>query len=105
MKHLITSLILFCVGCSSAPKMASVVPPAMPKRAIAKSDASSAGAKIELEPGYTLFVPHITGLPARSTRALTIHFHGEPWFVIDEHLRRGLQDPLLCVALGQGSSV
>jgi hypothetical protein len=36
---------------------------------------------------------------------LTIHFHGEPWFIIDEQLRRGLREPLLCVALGQGSSV
>jgi hypothetical protein len=34
-----------------------------------------------------------------------MHFHGGIWFVIDEHLRRGLNGPLLCAALGEGSTV
>jgi hypothetical protein len=98
-------LIPFIAGCSSAPKVVGVIPPPMPRRAIAKPAAPPAGEQIEIEQGYTLFVPDVWRKSAHSSMVLTIHFHGEPWFVIEEHLRRGLDAPLLCVALGQGSTV
>jgi hypothetical protein len=105
MKQLIAFLILLgCgVGCTSAPKAASVLPPPMPRRPIAKPDRTPPFAQIEIEPGYTLFVPYLRRL--RPVTGLTVHFHGEPWFVLEEHMRRGSRVPLLCVALGQGSSV
>jgi len=77
----------------------------MPRRVIAKSATPPPGEQIEIEPEYTLFVPDVWRKSSHSSMVLTIHFHGEPWFVIEEHLRRGLREPLLCVALGQGSSV
>src|SRR2546421_1002916 len=99
---------VWAAGCSSAGKStgaggSAVIPPPMPRRAIAKSDTPPPFAQIEIEPGYTLFVPYLRRL--RPITALTIHFHGEPWFVLEEHMRRGSRMPLLCVALGQGSSV
>jgi len=107
MKRLIAFFIfLACFGgCSSAPKAAAPIPPPMPRRVITKSDTPASVAEMELEPGYTLFVPHVLRGPSRSSTSLTIHFHGEPWFVLEQHLLRGLDEPLLCVALGQGSSV
>jgi len=106
MKYLIGFCILvFCAaGCSSAPKAANVVvPPSMTKRSIAKHATEPAGQQIELETGYTLFVP--AEWAGKPNCVLTIHFHTEPWFAIQEHLRRGLREPLLVVMLGQGSSV
>jgi len=106
MKYLIGFCILvFCAaGCSSAPKAANVVvPPPMTKRSIARPAIAPAGRQIELEKGYTLFVP--AEWAGKSKCVLTIHFHTEPWFAIEEHLRRGLREPLLVVMLGQGSSV
>jgi len=105
MRHFIALFILIAcvVGCSSAPKIGNVVPPAMPKRVIGKPATAPAGEQIEIEKGYTLFVPKAwTG---KSDWVLTIHFHTEPWFAIEEHLRRGLREPLLVVMLGQGSTV
>jgi hypothetical protein len=105
MKHVIALFVLIAcvVGCSSAPKVESVVPPAMPKRAIARPATAQSGEQMEIEKGYTLFVPKAwTG---KSDCVLTIHFHTEPWFAIEEHLRRGLREPLLVVMLGQGSTV
>ena len=105
MKKLIVFLIWVAglLGCNSAPKTANVAPPAMPGRAIARAATQPAGQQIEIEKGYTLFVPKEWG--GQSSCVLTIHFHTEPWFAIEEHLRRGLRQPLLVVMLGQGSSV
>ena len=91
MKAFIPIIAIFLLGCSSAPKAASVVPPPMSRRAIAKPDRTPPFAQIEIEPGYTLFVPYLGRL--RPITALTIHFHGEPWFVLDEHMRRGSRVP------------
>ncbi len=108
MKYSIAFLILvWCAaGCSSGPKAANLaVPPPMPRRAIARPEVPPAWVQLEIEPGYTLLVPQIRHGPSSSSITLTIHFHGEPWFVLEEHLRRGSEEPLLCVTLGQGSSV
>jgi hypothetical protein len=103
MRYLLAGLILIVAGCSSAPKVANVVPPAMPRRVIAKTATPPAGEQMEIEKGYTLFVPKEWS--KNSSCVLTIHFHTEAWFAIEEHLRRGLREPLLVVMLGQGSSV
>jgi hypothetical protein len=75
------------------------------RRAIAKPATAPAGQQLEIEKGYTLFVPQKWSDSQHASCVLTIHFHTEPWFAIEEHLRRGLREPLLVVMLGQGSSV
>lgn len=84
------------------------VPPPMPRRAIAEPEVPPPGERIELAdpPGaWVLFLPR-TFDPARSREVgLTIHFHTVAWFAIEEHLRRGLAEPLVVVNLGQGSAV
>jgi hypothetical protein len=54
---------------------------------------------------FTLFVPEVCN--ARQSRAmrLVIHFHTIDWFAIQEHLRRGLADPLVVFNAGEGSTV
>jgi hypothetical protein len=82
-------------------------PPPMPQRAIKKPDAEPPGDRIEIVDGaykFTLFVPPTFTPAADGQFRLTVHFHTAPWFVIDEHLRRGLNEPLLIAALGEGSS-
>jgi hypothetical protein len=107
MNNLIAGFILIAgvVGCSSAPKVGAVVPPAMPRRVIARPATAPAGDQVEIEKGYTVFVPKVWGDSRHPSCVLTIHFHTEPWFAIEEHLRRGLREPLLVVMLGQGSTV
>lgn len=82
-------------------------PPAMPKRAIHPPATAPAGQQIEVVDGdfkALLFVPPTFALPADGRVDLAVHFHTEPWFAIEEHLRRGLIGPLLVVTVGQGSS-
>lgn len=80
-------------------------PPPMPKRAIAKSEEPLPGKTLDLygDGKYTLFIPD--AWKPDSKVPLTIHFHGASWFAIDEHLRRGLCEPILAVYIGEGSSV
>jgi len=77
----------------------------MSRRASAQPATAPAGEQIEIEKGYTLFVPDLWRKSGHSSCVLTIHFHTEPWFAIQEHLRRQLREPLLVVTLGQGSTV
>jgi hypothetical protein len=80
-------------------------PPAMPKRSISKSEKPLPGKTIDLygDGKYALFIPD--KWEATTDVPLTLHFHGASWFAIEEHLRRGLKEPLLAVYLGEGSSV
>ena len=84
---------------------AAAEPPPMPQRAIALDKTPVAGRKILLNDGdvkFTLFVPE----GWKSTNSiLTIHFHTAEWFVIQEHIRRGVAHPLATFYLGEGSSV
>ena len=83
-------------------------PPAMPQREIRPPATQPAGARIDIVDGdckTLLFVPVGYALPADGRVNLTVHFHGAEWFVIDEHIRCGVAEPLLVVNLGQGSSV
>src|SRR5687767_1870737 len=50
---------------------------------------------------FTLFVPERF---KKSESTLTIHFHTVFWFILQEHVRRGAQHPLVCFNLGEGSS-
>src|SRR5688572_6844651 len=81
------------------------VPPPMPRRAIAKPTTPPPGRHIDLygDGKYTLFIP--ASWKSTEKLKLTIHFHGAAWFAIDEHLRRGLSEPLVAVYVGEGSSV
>src|SRR3954468_10768539 len=98
-------LIAWIGGCNNSARVASLAPPAMPRRPITRPATPPPGQQVELEKGYTLFVPQEWTASRHSSCVLTIHFHTEPWFAIEEHLRRGLREPLLVVMLGQGSSV
>jgi hypothetical protein len=80
----------------------------MPRRAIAPPTTQPAGRQIELqedETKFTLFIPEAWEPPASGEITVIAHFHGAVWFAIDEHLRHGLEQPLICFALGEGSSV
>jgi hypothetical protein len=82
-------------------------PPAMPRRAIAPPATQPAGEMIDLLDGdvkFKLFVPPNYHVPADGKINLTVHFHTVYWFILDEHLRRDLNEPLAMFALGEGSS-
>src|SRR6187551_3325755 len=81
------------------------IPPPMAKRAITKPENPPPGRQIDLygDGKYILFVPPNWKTPEKLS--LTIHFHGAAWFAIDEHLRRGLKEPLVAIYVGEGSSV
>lgn len=84
-------------------------PPAMARREIRPPATQPAGTMTEIVEGegkpFALFVPAGYALPADGHVNLTVHFHGAAWFAIDEHLRRGLTEPLLVAYLGEGSGV
>src|SRR5687768_3423240 len=84
------------------------LPPPMPKRAIAPPATAPAGEQVQLTDGetkFTLFIPAGWRPPDSGEVSIVAHFHGAVWFAIDEHLRHGLDEPLICFALGEGSSV
>ncbi len=80
-------------------------PPPMPKRPIAKQEAPLPGREVDLygDGKYILFIPH--SWKPSSKLKFTIHFHGASWFAFQEHFRRGLNEPLLAVYVGEGSTV
>lgn len=82
-------------------------PPAMTKRAIAPPTTEPVGDQVDLVDGEfkaRLYLPSGYVIPESRKVQLCVHFHGAAWFIIDEHLRRGLKVPLLVVNLGEGSS-
>ncbi|MCA9242138.1 MAG: hypothetical protein KDA37_18130 [Planctomycetales bacterium] len=79
----------------------------MPKRPVPPLDWPPAGELIDIVDGdckTSLFVPKGYELPPGGRVNLTVHFHTTEQYIIGEHLRRGLKEPLLVVNLGQGSS-
>jgi len=79
----------------------------MNKRAIAPSTNELRGIQVALSDqgtNFTLFLPHGWTNAVSSNSTLCVHFHGAPWFVIQEHVRRGAKEPLAVFALGEGSS-
>lgn len=88
--------------------LAEVIPPPMPKRPVPPLDWPPPGELIDVIDGdcrTVLFVPTGYGVPEDGRVSLTVHFHTTEQYIIGEHLRRGMQGPLLVVNLGQGSSV
>jgi len=82
-------------------------PPPMPQRAIAPPATQPAGEQINLVDGdvkFLLYIPPDYHVPADGRVNLTVHFHTVVWFVIDEHRRRGITEPLAIFTLGEGSS-
>jgi len=80
----------------------------MPRRPVTRPSPEPPGRRIDIVDGdcrTLLFVPDSYTLPADGQVHLTVHFHTVAWYIIGEHLRRGLKEPLLVVHLGEGSSV
>jgi hypothetical protein len=84
-----------------------IVPPPMPKRPIKESETPIPGTQVNLDLGttYTLYLPEKYKVPKDGEVELAMHFHGAVWFAIQEHLRRGLDGPLVVLYAGEGSSV
>lgn len=83
-----------------------LTPPLMISRAIAP-EPHLPGVTTEVPDGdvkFTLYLPE-GYRPKPEGVTLTIHFHGAPWFAIQEHLRRPLDGPLIAFHNGEGSSV
>ncbi|MCC6545966.1 hypothetical protein IT570_02270 [Candidatus Sumerlaeota bacterium] len=80
-----------------------VIPPAN-KRSIQKPE-KTIGESIDLGSSFTLFLPPGYKVPKDGTVELTMHFHGATWFAYQEHLRRGLDGPLVAAYVGEGSRV
>jgi hypothetical protein len=82
-------------------------PPAMPERKIGMDKGKTQGATVPLregDMGFTLFLPRDWDANG-ANQTLTMHFHMAPWFIIQEHVRRGAKNPLVCVHLGEGSTI
>src|SRR5436309_7421020 len=94
---------------ASSPRIAQVSPPPMSQRQIGPPPATMpAGQLIDIDDNgvkFALFIPQSFSQQRGNRCVLTMHFHGAIWFALQEHLRRGLSGPLLCAALGEGSSV
>ncbi len=82
----------------------------MPRRDIAPPRDSLPGETILLQDrgtNFTLFLPNgwEKNIPASGKIVLRVHFHSAVWFAIQEHLRCGLNGPMIAFSLGEGSSV
>jgi hypothetical protein len=100
----LVSIVVF-VDASAA--QSKVIPPPMPKRAVPPMDPPPPGERIEIADGdckTLLFVPKGYSLPPDGSVRLTIHFHTTEKYIVGEHLRRGMKEPLLVAHLGEGSS-
>lgn len=96
----------FVVGSIAAETQ--VEPPAIRRRPIAPDKKLQGGPQAREFPlrdgdvQFTLFLPEPLTMP---NCRLTMHFHTAPWFIIQEHVRRGATNPLACFQLGEGSTV
>jgi hypothetical protein len=83
------------------------VPPPLSQRTIAPSTNELRGTQIKLGDrgtNFTLFLPEQWASRISTNTTLCVHFHTVPWFPIQEHVRRGAQEPLAVFALGEGST-
>jgi hypothetical protein len=105
--EMIVFLLLISVAASSVVAQSANTPPLMSKRSIAPSTNELQGTQVTLSDrgtNFTLYLPREWTSAVASNITLCVHFHGTPWFVIQEHVRRGANEPLLVFALGEGSS-
>ncbi|MDX1972929.1 MAG: hypothetical protein SFY68_10405, partial [Candidatus Sumerlaeia bacterium] len=102
------SVPLLAEEAASKPSILPASPVEMIPREIRKPD-SIPGTELSLDFPTTgsviLYLPEGYTPPADGTVNLTVHFHGATWFAIEEHRRRGLSEPLVTLALGEGSTV
>ena len=85
----------------------ALIPPPMPRRVIAPTTNAPQGESVLLEDGgvkFTLFIPSGWKASDSGETIVTTHFHTIVWFVIQEHLRRGVATALICFQLGEGST-
>lgn len=100
-------LIVSCALLTCHALAQSVIPPVMNKRAIAPSTNELQGVQVKLTDrgtNFILFLPQGWTNAVSSNTTVSVHFHGAPWFVIQEHVRRGAKEPLAAFALGEGST-
>lgn len=83
---------------------AHVIIPPMEQRTITR-DESAVVESIDLGSSFTLFLPPAYKVPKDGDVELTMHFHGATWFAYQEHLRRGMDGPLVAAYVGEGSRV
>lgn len=101
------SFLTFAVSLLVVGGACAQIPPVMNKRAIARSTNELRGVEVTLDDrgtNFTLFLPHGWTNAVSTNATLYVHFHGAPWFVIQEHERRGTKEPIAVFALGEGSS-
>jgi hypothetical protein len=102
------SIPLMAEEAASQPSPLPVSPVEMIPRDIRKPD-SIPGTQLSLDFPTTgsviLYLPEGYAPPVDGAVNLTVHFHGATWFAIEEHRRRGLREPLVALALGEGSTV
>jgi hypothetical protein len=102
-----TLLFLACAVAQEHEFQTKVIPPPMPKRAVPPMDPPPPGRRIDIVDGdckMILFVPEGYVLPEGGNVHLTVHFHTTEKYIVGEHLRRGMKEPLLIAHLGEGSS-
>ncbi|MEO8376966.1 MAG: hypothetical protein ABI579_04780 [Candidatus Sumerlaeota bacterium] len=83
---------------------AQVVYPVMNKRTIKNFD-KMVGDAVDMGSSFTLFLPPGYKVSKDGDVELTMHFHAASWFAYQEHLRRGMDGPLLAGYVGEGSAV
>jgi len=83
----------------------SEAPPGLANRSIApRPELPGIRTELQVEGAkWVLFVPD-SWVPGPETN-LAVHFHSAEWHAIQEHLDRGLADPLLAFYPGEGSAI
>lgn len=84
------SVLLLFTGCAR-----TVTPPRVVWRDIASEPRAAKGVTKDISPHAQLFIPAECEIVDTGEVRLTIHFHDAPWFMIEEHIRRGAANPLL----------
>jgi hypothetical protein len=106
----LAGVVMLCVSGGAAAitssTAATVEPPAVTLRDIARAPRIAHGETVHLDTSRTLFLPEgwldTLTTPGAGIR-LTLHFHGAQWYAIEEHARRGARNPILAHYLGEGS--
>jgi hypothetical protein len=97
--------LVFLAGIVWLPLGQVTAPPALARTPMEQA-ARPKGAQVEIEEGGQKLVLFLPGTALRNESArVVLHFHGPSWLAIQAHAARGLQDPLLALHFGSGSSV
>jgi hypothetical protein len=95
------ALAIIMCGCMSS---TALLPPTITLRDISGPERFARGETVLLQENIWLFIPKGYSVPKDGKIRLAAHFHGTPWFIKEEHTRRGVCIPLLLHGGLQGSS-